>query len=244
MKMSIPRLDLGLTLLLATLLALTNCAPNSTFRANKVASTGNGQGTDPDPEPPVEPPFNYEKLTWEDGTSAKEVWSIRTMEQLIDSAPLYAASVSDIKTFCPKFATATGEQRINFWAMLISAIAKYETNNNPLFRLQKAGTDPVTLLPLYGEGIMNMSYQDHLFIPQCAFNWDLDKVLLPTASTKTILDPIVNLKCAVIMLGNQINTSRKIVLDSGAYWSTLKSSSSAKKITEISAITKSLTFCQ
>lgn len=209
-----------------------------------MTSTGNGQGTDPDPEPPVEPPFNYEKMTWEDGTSEKQIWSIRTMEQLIESAPLYAAGATDIKTFCPKFATITGDQRINFWAMLISAISKYESNNNPLFRAQRAGTDPVTLLPLYGEGIMNMSYQDHLFVPQCAFNWDLDKVLLPTAPTKTILDPIVNLKCATIMLGNQINTSRKIVLDAGAYWATIKSSASTKKITEISAITKSLSFCQ
>lgn len=237
-------LDRSPFLIFALVLVIAGCAPNGTWQAVTAVSNGGlGEPTEP-PEPPTEPPFAYEKMVWEDGTPEKELWSIRAMEQLITSSSLYLNGATDIKTFCPNFATSTGEQRINFWAMLISAIAKYESDSNPLERNAKTGTDPVTMLPLYGEGLMQLSYQDKLMNPGCEFNWEADKFLGPLDPTKTILDPVINLKCAVLILGNQISTSKKIVLDGAAYWPTIKSSSPAKKINEISAITKNLSFCQ
>ncbi len=237
-------LDRSPFFIFAILLALAGCAPNGTFQSVVAVTNGGLGGPIEPPVPPTEPPFAYEKMAWEDGTPEKALWSIRSMEQLITSSSLYLNGASDIKTFCPNFATANGEQRINFWAMLISAIAKYESDLNPIARNAKGGTDPVTMLPLYGEGLMQLSYQDKLMNPGCAFNWEVDKSLGPLDPTKTILDPVTNLKCAVLILGTQISTAKKIVLDGSAYWPSIRSSNPAKKVNEIAAITKSLTFCQ
>lgn len=91
---------------------------------------------------------------------------------------------------------------------------------------------------------MQLSYQDKLMNQGCEFNWEADKFLGPLDPAKTILSPVTNLKCAILILGNQISTSKKIVLDGAAYWPTLKSSNANRKVNEIAAITKSLTFCQ
>jgi hypothetical protein len=200
-------------------------------------STGDGVGALYTPSP----------LLWEGKNKDGVLWS-SFVYQIIgnSSAQQLLPGSGDITDFCPAYATATNPERVNFWGFLISSIAKYESSFIPTERFLEngLGTDPITKLPVYSEGLLQLSYQDIQAYPFCEFDWAADRLLAPNDPKKTILDPFKNLECGIKILANQIEKKGNIALTSGVYWSTLKLNGTYSKVPQIQAMTKALPFCK
>ncbi len=190
--------------------------------------------------------FKPEPLLWEAHQKDGLLWSSFAY-QIIgnDVADVLLPGSIDIKDFCSNYDSLSDSARVNFWAFLISAVAKYESGFDPLSRMVEStmGTDPITGLPVYSEGLLQLSYQDIQAYPFCAFDWQADKTKAPSSSKKTILDPFKNLECGIRILAQQIHRTKRIALSSGVYWSTLKVNGKYTKLPEIQKLTQGLPFC-
>lgn len=229
------RKSLGRRLVIVVgLMSLMACAKggggNSAFQAPTVPA----RHPIAPPELPVPLPDNHVPsavpLTWENGEPTRAAWSKTTFKTIEQEFPALD-HVQDAASFCPQFRKLTHEQRVNFWGMLVSEVARYESSWNPASRMKESGmgTDPVTHAHVYSEGLLQMSYQDALWNPGCDFDWNKDKHLPADDPKKTILSPFRNLRCGVMVLAKQINNHKVIALDSGEYWSTLRKGSEKEK---------------
>lgn len=204
----------------------------------------------PTPTPIATPPPVLERIpaSWESKKPSNKAWSDYTAALV--SIELYQDldTVSDAQIFCPAWSRLTKDQRVFFWVELISQMALYESSWSPVSRMKEdLGIDPVTGVQVWSEGLLQLSYQDmrnHPEIKGCGIDWSKDRYLAGTDPRKTILDPLINLDCGVRILANQVKRTRRIVLSSGIYWSVLKEGGKYRRISEISAGTKKLKFCQ
>lgn len=171
-------------------------------------------------------------------------WTVHTMgvirnevaDDLLDGA-------ADVQAFCPGYERLNDGRRANFWALLVSAIAKYESGFDPTDRYLESssmGKDPVTGQRVWSEGLLQLSYGDARF-PFCEFDWDADRRLRPDDPRKTIFDPDLNLSCGIKILARQIRTKGRISVPvgEGAYWSTLH-----RRAPEIRSLTRKMPGCQ
>jgi|SRR6185312_12412409 len=201
----------------------------------------------PDPNPTADPYAAYESyipLAWEKSAASTRAWSLYLFSVIDTQTSSLLGGTSDIANFCPKYSSLNRDGKIQFWAYLFSAVARYESGFDPLSRMKEnLGTDPITHQQVQSEGLLQLSYQDILNYPTCRMDWNADKNLSPTDPRKTILDPDINLQCAAIIMSKQVKNHNKIVISSGAYWSTLQSSSRYNQIAAITKATQALPFC-
>ncbi len=152
------------TILLGLLLSLTACSGKTNFESFTVASTdpnSEGGGDNPPPEdgnPENPPAFTYVPLLWEASRAGSSSWSAFLHGMIKNELKDMINAANDITRFCPNFEALSENQEINTWGMLFSAIVKYESAFNPLSRMQETtmGTDPVTGLPVYSEGLLQL----------------------------------------------------------------------------------------
>ncbi len=200
------------------------------------------------PGAPGVPPVDEYKpvaLLWEKVNSQSIKWSLFVQSMFKGIVKDTVNAADDMVRFCPKFKSLNENQKVNVWGMLISAIVKYESNFDPTTRMKETtmGTDPVTGLDVYSEGLMQLSYQDITGWSFCGFNWSRDKFLSPKDPNKTILNPYTNLDCGIRILAEQVARHHKIVIDRGAYWAVIKENGRYQKIREIASLVKTLKFC-
>lgn len=207
----------------------------------------------PTPTPPVVTPptnpgtYNMVPLAWESSKyPQREVWSDYLMTLVLTDWKSLLAGANDMKTFCPKYSTLNNNQRANVWAQLFVSMAKYESAYSPTSRMQETtmGTDPVTGRPVYSEGLLQLSYQDVQGFKFCKLNWSKDKNLSSTDPKKTILDPYINLHCAVGIMANQIAKKGSIAIGSGAYWAVIKTNSKYNQLSSITSMVKNFALCR
>jgi hypothetical protein len=185
-------------------------------------------------------------LLWESVRTDGKKWSAHVFNLIQQQTPNLIQGAADMATFCPRYPQLTTIERVNFWGLLVSAMAKYESGFDPTNRMHETtmGTDPVTGRPVYSEGLLQLSYQDSRAYPFCdEFNWSVDKNLQPTNPNKTILDPYKNLTCGMKILAQQIKNRNRITLTSGVYWSVIKVGGKYSKIAQIAALTKKMPGC-
>lgn len=151
---------------------------------------------------------------------------------------------SDMPSFCPTYNRLDENGKINVWVYLISAVVKYESAFNPVSRMREnLGTDSVTHLPVYSEGLLQLSYQDARGYTFCnEFDWGRDRSLAGNDPRKTILDPIKNLRCGIRILNRIVGKHNAIAFNSGHYWSTLMPKHSA--VHSIRSIVNSMALCR
>ena len=186
-------------------------------------------------------------LSWANTSHPERAaWSAYLERIIISDWNTLLAGADDVATFCPRYTSLSNDQRANFWAMLFSAMSKYESDFNPLSRLRETtlGKDEVTAKSVYSEGLLQLSYGDIVSYPFCQFDWNKDKALSPTNPKKTILQPDINLYCGVGIMAKQIQHKGSITVGTDAYWEVLKSNSKNNKIKDIAAITQALPFCK
>lgn len=173
------------------------------------------------------------KLSWETQNPNAREWTAVALGEIEKHFPILDTA-GDIETFCPQYKKLDLGQRLHLWGELFAALAMYESNWNPHCQYTEVtlGIDSVTGKPLVSEGLLQLSYTDTRWAKWCQFDWEHDKIQ-KTFQTVTILDPKRNLVCGIGIMANQIKKRNAIVLDRGAYWSTLKSSHQRNKIKEI-----------
>ncbi len=244
-------------LLILTILITTSCNIKKFQSELKSSAEKMNQSTGvptPSPVNPIDlepPPFNFkfEPLAWEKKSPINTLWSnyIFNYIQKEQSQMLSSNSASDVELFCPKYKSLNDSQRLNFWGQFFAAVSKFESGWNPASRMVETtmGTDPVTGRQVASEGLLQLSYQDDVsYRNLCEFNWSKDQFLSDTDPKKTIFDPYLNLRCGIRIMARQLERKGSLTLSIGVYWSVLKISGRYTKINEISAITKSLTFCK
>jgi hypothetical protein len=190
--------------------------------------------------PPGSSPF------WEESdrpdTSA---WTRTTMQTILDDGSALFDGARDIAQFCPNYARLSQADRAWAWALIISAIAKYESGFNPTVRYRERtmGRDPITGLPVYSEGLLQLSYQDAQANPDCnEFDWHSDRALPPSDPRRTILDPAKNLRCGVRIMNRQVGRFGAIAFWS-SYWATLRPSRGSRLWT-IQSMVRSTPLCR
>lgn len=224
---------------------LVGCAPSS-------GGTGRSGGdftpdqVDQYPAPTTSPRPKSEALLWERGDPQRGLWSNFVFALFRQEVRHVLTEVQDMEIFCPRYPSLSEDQKINVWGMLVSSIVKFESQFNPAERVLEPGmgTDVITKLPVYSEGLMQLSYQDITRWRFCRFDWERDRYLHSTDPRRTILDPYTNLECGVRILADQITRKKRIILSSQAYWSVLNAGSAYHKISQIAADVKSLSFCR
>ena len=183
-------------------------------------------------------------LLWEAAHPEGDKWSnylLPLIEQ--NYADTFLPGTSDIKNFCPKYHNLNNTDRIQFWGYLISAVTQFESAFDPTSRMSEPslGKDKITKNTVYSEGLLQLSYQDAGWIPNCEINWEKDKHLAPRDPKKTILNPYINLNCGTWILANQIRNRNQIAVSSGVYWAVLRPGH--PRLTSIQALTRKMPGC-
>ncbi len=187
---------------------------------------------------------DYGKLPWEDVAKSASLWSNYLYSVIDKEAPDLIGGSEDIETFCPNYLKMNRKEKTQFWAQLLVQVSKHESTYSPVLRYQEKGRmDSITGQPLYSEGLLQLSYQDVQMHSGCDFNWNRDQYFEANDPSRTILSPYKNLRCGVLILNQQIHKTKKIVINSGAYWAVLKGDSAFQKIEPIKKVTKNLKAC-
>ncbi len=237
---------------LILLIVISQSCSNQNFQSQ--LSMNSSLSTAPENSETATPPGDipmqiFEPLAWESKISGSSSWSktvylvIRTEEPQM----LGQSVADDVEIFCPKYRTLTDTQRLNFWGQLLAAISKFESNWNPAsyFVETTMGLDPITGRQVASEGLLQLSYQDEKsYGLDCGFDWPIDQQLKNSDSRKTIFNPHFNLRCGIKILARQLKKQRAISTTSGVYWAVLKKNGTYTKVSEISLLTKKLSFCQ
>ncbi|MFT3724532.1 MAG: hypothetical protein QM773_13220 [Hyphomonadaceae bacterium] len=166
------------------------------------------------------------------------LWSAYTY-QIIgnDVASELLPGSEDIKSFCPNYGNMTNSEKVNFWAFLVSAMAKSASGFDPLARHLdlSQGLDAITGMPVYVEGLLQLSYNDVRDYAFCAFDWQADKNLPVKDIARSILDPVKNLDCGIKILATQIERTKQIARAASIF--------AGSKIKDLEQQTSKLPFC-
>lgn len=184
-------------------------------------------------------------LLWEDQNKNGVLWSAYVYQIIgTDLAPDLLPGSDDIQNFCPNYGKLNNSQKVNFWAYLVSAIAKYASGFNPVASAidLSRGIDAITGKQTFSEGLLQLSYQDVQKYDFCAFSWTADQTLSPGDIARTILDPLKNLDCGMKILATEIAASKKIASNS-TYWTILKKGVLGNQVAAIENLTSALPFC-
>ncbi|MES2963768.1 MAG: murein L,D-transpeptidase catalytic domain family protein [Bdellovibrionota bacterium] len=180
-----------------------------------------------------------------------KLWSQHAYDLIAREGANMLKGTSDIAGFCPNYANLTTNKKISFWVYLVSAMTKYESGFNPVSRMKEpqdvfTKPDPITGEPVYSEGLLQLSYQDKNSYPTLCteFIWATDKLLSRTDPKKTILNPYKNLTCGIRILNRLVGNKNAISFSSGHYWSVLILNGRYTKVTEIKALTNSISLCK
>lgn len=174
---------------------------------SKDAHRGGGTVTNPSTEM-----YKPVALLWEDQNKDGMLWSAYTY-QIIgnDVAESLLPGADDIAQFCPAYSTMSAPQKVNFWAYLVSVLAKYASSFDPTSQVLDfaRGVDIITGSQSYAEGLLHLSYQDIRTYAFCAFDWNHDRNLPLKDIARSILNPVKNLDCGIKILATQIERQKR-----------------------------------
>lgn len=122
-------------------------------------------------------------LVWENGHPERRAWSDE-LRRAIRSQIASLDKANDIEDFAPDYARLSTQDRVDVWAILVVAMARFETDNyDPTAkRLESSGQ--------YSVGLLQLSYEN-----ESAYGLErLDR------EGKSLEDPLVNIRCGVKIL--------------------------------------------
>jgi soluble lytic murein transglycosylase-like protein len=145
-------------------------------------------------------------LSWDNGH--RQAWSAQLIASIRESMSQLEQGNPD--SFVSGYSSLSAELRIKFWAELLIAVAKFESDWNP----NEIFHEPPPL-SVDSIGLLQLSYQDHA-------HYNLEP-LSPAA--KSLQDPLVNLRCGVKIFATLVSRDKTIASGNhgaAAYWSTLR----------------------
>lgn len=143
-------------------------------------------------------------LSWDNGR--RQAWSAQLIASIRESISQLEEGNPD--SFVSGYSSLSTELRIKFWAELLIAVAKFESDWNPHDIYHESfGVDSV--------GLLQLSYEDQA-------NYKIEHL---DRAAKSLQDPLVNLRCGVKIFATLV--SKHKIIASGtkgaaAYWSTLR----------------------
>lgn len=176
--------------------------------------------------PAVAAPVAGAALSWESSAS-RAAWSA----ELRGAVTAKKADLEKGKPeeFIAGYNGLTVEMQVKFWAELIVGMAKFESGWKPTTRFKEPAP-----LNVWSIGLLQLSYEDAAHYPLEPLSRD----------AKSLEYPLVNLRCAVVILAKLLARDRAVVGHWGgshrggaAYWSVLRSGAS-HKLAEIKALTR------
>ena len=152
-------------------------------------------------------------------------WDV-IVEQALSPQMLSGSVARGVRTFCPRFAAMSDEDKRAFWAYTFQALAGAEAGLKPTTDVRHtepevAKVDTVSKRMVRSEGLLQLTYMDKDRYG-CDFDWEHDKTLPEKDPAKTILNPRNNLLCGVKIMENQMITQRRPLLSPSSYWVTLQ----------------------
>lgn len=132
--------------------------------------------------------------------------------------------------FCPNYGAMNEAAKHQAWADILQSISLPESGWKPTLRYRETGLgiDSVTHLPVYSEGLLQLSYQDARNYPMASvcqeISWAKDKSKSVSDPTRTILNPRINLVCGLQIMNRLITRYPKLGAREalGKYWSTMR----------------------
>ena len=148
------------------------------------------------PEPKTRSADFMPPMRWDERPEAPD-WTNATLLALQrEGAVLTSSLPADVEEFCPGYADAAPDKRRAFWAGLLSAVAKYESSNNP-----KADG---------GSGRWRGLLQ---IAPRTAENFGCD-----VSGKDGLYDGSANLACGVRIMADQVGRDGRIASEGSGGW--------------------------
>jgi len=151
-------------------------------------------------------------LSWNDDPK-KLAWSLELLTSITRSKS--DLDRGDPESFIRGYTTLEPDLQVKFWAELVIAIAKFESNWRPdsiFHEPPPLGVDSV--------GLLQLSYQDQK-------HYHLERL---DPSAKSLEDPQVNIRCGVVILTKLVSDDRTVegsndgrFKGAARYWSVIRS---------------------
>src|SRR6185312_8476649 len=154
---------------------------------------------EPAPSPPTAPPEHAAiALSWDDDP-ARKPWSAALVAAVWQHKAELDQGNPD--AFIPGYAQWAPQEQVKFWAELVVAMAKFESNWNPHAHFKEPPPLNVTSL-----GLLQLSYED-------GAQYHLEPL---DREHHALEDPLVNLRCAVAILAHLVAQDGVIAAGRGA----------------------------
>lgn len=169
-------------------------------------------------------------LAWGD----KAEWTAHLLSEL-EGKDFLAVTPKDFKDWCPNFPVLTTPQRAEFYAQLVSIMAKRESGFNPDTKYQESFKDGKGK-PVISRGLLQISQES-----ANSYGCGIDKA-------EKLHSPKINLSCGVKIIQRWVNRDQRLggKLDTwkgcARYWSVCRSISRSYPI--VTGYTKSLPICK
>ena len=179
----------------------------------------------PEVKPVPLTPMAQEKARLGDDQTWQPEWDA-LIEMALPKGLLAPHITSNVKQFCPRFASMKDGDKRAYWAYFFQALAGAEAGLDPTSNVQHtepevAVKDGVSRRMVRSEGLLQLTYEDADRYG-CDFDWEKDKRLDERDPAKTILQPRNNLLCGVKILEFQLIAQKKPLLSTTSYWSPLR----------------------
>lgn len=165
-------------------------------------------------------------LSWDDD-AARKAWSATLLAAIREHKAELDSGNPD--AFIPGYASLSADDQVKFWAELVVAMAKFESNWNPHAHFKEPPPLNVTSL-----GLLQISYED-------GAQYHLEPL---DREHHALEDPQVNLRCGVTMLAHLVARDGVIAAGRGAssrgaarYWAVLREGK-AHRLAQIKALTQ------
>ena len=179
--------------------------------------------TPPTPAPAEPAPIT---LSWDDDP-ARKPWSAALIAAVREHKTELDQGNPD--SFIPGYAQLSADKQVKFWAELVIAMAKFESNWNPHARFKEPPPLNVTSL-----GLLQLSYED-------GAQYHLEPL---DRAHHALEDPLVNLRCSVAILAHLVAQDGTIAAGHGGksrgaarYWAVLRDGKS-HHLVQIKTMTK------
>ncbi len=161
----------------------------------------------------------------------------RSAETAVRNTSLPRQVPKDIAAFCPRYPSLDSESRVMFWAGLLSAMAKFESNFNPETKFTEELRDSHKNR-VVSRGLLQISIESA----------NQARYACGIVAAKDLHDPAINLSCAARILSTWVELDDVVAATGrentgGArYWSVLRHSNG--RAARVRALTKELSFCE
>lgn len=169
-------------------------------------------------------------ISWEATDSSRKEWSKYAYGLASSEYFIRLLDAKDWNRFCTKFYSLSLEQRATLFVEWVSATSKYESSWNPKsFAVDVGKPDNKAT---WSTGLMQVSAADY----QNRFGYDFEDLLTPKP----------NIHLAYEILAMQIKKTGLVILPNSnpnRYWAVLLEGNKYQKISQITAATQKLPFC-